>query len=76
MESLRRYLNGLSVAEQCEFCARAGTTLNYLRKALSTKQRMSVELAIALDRESGGAVPMEAIRPDVDWAYIPRAIAQ
>ena len=76
MEPLRRYLNGLSVAEQGEFCARAGTTLNYLRKALSTKPRMSVELAIALDRESNGAVRLEELRPDVDWAYVSRALEQ
>lgn len=75
MESLRRYLNGLSVAEQGDFCARSGTTLNYLRKALSTRPRLSVDLVIALDRESGGAVPMEELRPDVDWAYVPRAIS-
>lgn len=27
-------------------------------------------LAINIDRESGGAVPCERLRSDVDWAYL------
>lgn len=69
-ESLRAYLKTLDVAEQVLYAERCGTTLGYLRKALSTKERISESTAIALDRESAGAVPVESVRPDVDWSYL------
>lgn len=71
MDKLRAYLNALSVAEQIEFAVRCGTTIGYLRKALAVKgARIGESLCIAIDRESGGAVPCEVLRPDVDWAYL------
>lgn len=70
MESLRTYLNSLSRAEQESYAARCGTTVGYLRKALSTKERIAESTVIALDRESGGCVLVEDVRPDVDWAYL------
>jgi DNA-binding transcriptional regulator YdaS (Cro superfamily) len=70
METLRSYLNALPTADQEAYAARCGTTLGYLRKAISTNPRPDVELVIALERESGGEVPCEDIRPDVDWAYL------
>lgn len=69
-EALRTYLNSLEVDDQTSYAERAGTTLGYLRKALSTKERIAESTAIALDRESGGEVPVESIRPDVDWSYL------
>ena len=69
-EVLRTYLNSLPVDEQLAYAERSGTTLGYLRKALSTKERIAESTAIALDRESSGAVPVESVRPDVDWAYL------
>lgn len=70
MESLRTYLKTLTRVEQESYAARAGTTLGYLRKALSTKERIAESTAIALDRESEGVVRVEDVRPDVDWAYL------
>ncbi len=70
MESLRTYLNSLEPSEQERFAKRCGTSVGYLRKALSTKERFREGLSIALERESGGAVPVEDTRPDVDWAYL------
>jgi DNA-binding transcriptional regulator YdaS (Cro superfamily) len=69
-EALRTYLNSLEVDEQVAYAERSGTTLGYLRKALSTKERIAESTAIALDRESAGAVPVESVRPDVDWSYL------
>jgi DNA-binding transcriptional regulator YdaS (Cro superfamily) len=69
-ERLRTYLNSLSLVEQESYATRCGTTVGYLRKAISAKQRIAESTAIALDRESGGQVPVESIRPDVDWAYL------
>lgn len=70
METLRTYLNSLSRDEQDEYAVRSGTTVGYLRKALSTKEKIAESTAIALDRESGGEVPVEDVRPDVDWGYL------
>lgn len=70
MESLRSYLKSLETGEQESFAERCGTTLGYLRKVLSTKERIRESLSISLARESGGAVPVEDTRPDVDWEYL------
>lgn len=70
MEELRAYLKSLSPTEQARFAERCGTTLGYLRKALSKKPRLGELIVIALERESGGKVTCEGLRPDVDWAYL------
>lgn len=70
MESLRTFLNGLSPTDQAVFADRCGTSIGYLRKAISTRQRIGESLAIAIERESVGAVTCEELRPDVDWAYL------
>ncbi len=70
MDSLRTYLNKLPKDQQQDFALRCGTTVGYLRKALSTNQRIGVELSIHLARESGGEVSFDALRPDVDWQYV------
>lgn len=67
---LLQYLNDLSTREQKAFAKRVGTTVGYLRKAVCVGQRIREGVAIAIERESGGAVKVEALRPDVDWDYI------
>lgn len=44
--------------------------LGLLRKVISTNARVDVALLIKLDRESKGAVPVEQLRSDADWAYL------
>lgn len=75
METLRRYLNQLELPAQSAFAHRCGTTVGYLRKAISAKHRLGVSLAIRLERESAGAVRLEDLRPDVDWCYLRRNAA-
>jgi DNA-binding transcriptional regulator YdaS (Cro superfamily) len=70
MKVLTAYLNDLAVVDQQAFAQRCGTSLGYLRKAVSAGQKLGESLCISIDRESGGAVPCEALRPDVDWAYL------
>jgi DNA-binding transcriptional regulator YdaS (Cro superfamily) len=74
MESLRLYLNSLETLEQEEFVARCETSLSYLRKAISREQKLGERLVIAIERESGGAVRCEQLRPDVDWKYLSKRI--
>ena len=70
METLRAYLNDLTSTEQNDFVIRCGTTINYLRKAISIGQLLGEGLCIRIDKESAGAVCCESLRPDVDWAYL------
>jgi DNA-binding transcriptional regulator YdaS (Cro superfamily) len=69
-EVLRKYLNSLEPEAQESYAKRCGTTVGYLRKAISAKQRIAESTAILLERESGGEVSVESVRPDVDWAYL------
>lgn len=70
MDTLRRYLNQHTPQQQEAFARACGTSLNYLRKALSTGQKLGEGLCIRMDRESCGEVTCESLRPDVDWAYL------
>lgn len=67
---LIEYLKGVPLTEQEKFAERCGTTIGYLRKAVCIGQRIRESVVISIERESGGAVKVEAMRPDVDWSYI------
>lgn len=69
MEKLRAYLETLDPTARREYAKRAGTSHNYLKKRICIGH-ISAELAINLDRESGGQVPAESTAPDADWKYI------
>lgn len=70
MDILLAYINSLTPEAREDFAARCKTTIAYLRKNISTGQRLGESLCIAIERESGGVVPVEATRPDVDWAFL------
>ena len=70
MQKLLDYLNGLAPAERDAFVVRCETTQGYLRKAISVGQKIGAEICIRIERESGGVVQCEHIRPDVDWWVI------
>lgn len=65
METLRAYLGTLTPDEQSAYAQRAGTTIGYLRKAMSVGQRFDGALARLLDEESGGEVRRSDLRPDI-----------
>jgi hypothetical protein len=66
MEPLRVHLNSLPPSEQATFADRCGTTIGYLRKALSTGAILRPELMVAIERESDGIVHRWSMRPN-DW---------
>jgi DNA-binding transcriptional regulator YdaS (Cro superfamily) len=70
VDTLREYLNSLDASEQEDFVSRCETSLSYLRKAISLKQKLGERLVIAIERESAGVVRCEQLRPDVDWKYL------
>ena len=65
MNSLRAYLATLPPDDQSAYAIRCGTTIGYLRKALSTKPKLDGALVRLLWQESGGAVVREELRPDI-----------
>lgn len=69
MQCLRTYLNSMPAAEQVVFAAKCGTSVGYLRKALSVGQLLGAELCARLDVQSGGAVRRWDLRPE-DWHRI------
>ncbi len=65
METLRTYLSTLTPAEQADYASRAGTSIGYLRKAMSKGQRFDGALVRLLSLESAGAVACQDLRPDI-----------
>lgn len=70
LQKLRDYLGTLSSEEREAFAERCGTSVNYLQKAISAKSLLGPNYAIAIERESGGVLRVEDLRPDVDWQYL------
>lgn len=57
----------MSRSDQEEYARKCKTSVGYLRKALSVKQPLGVELVTRLHKHSGGKVRATDVRPDVDW---------
>ena len=70
MKSLLEFLNALDMQSREDFASRCGTTLGYLRKAISTNQQLGEGLCINIDRESKGKVTFDELYPGADWAYV------
>lgn len=69
MQCLRDYLNSLTGHEQAAFAAKCGTSIGYLRKALSAGQLTSPERCVLIEQITKGAVSRRHLRPD-DWHRI------
>ena len=73
MNKLRDYLNSLTPAEQKAFARRCGTTLAYLRKAISVKScRLGEAICMAIEAETAGEIRVESLRPDLThrWQFL------
>lgn len=69
MNELRIYLNSLSLDEQRIFATQCGTTIGYLRKALSKNHDLGAALCVLIEKESDGAVTRKHLHPS-DWNSI------
>lgn len=67
---LLNYLNAFSVEDQEQFARRCGTTIGYMRLVAYGNRTCREKLAINIDRESGGIVSLQTLRPDVDWDHV------
>ena len=70
MQSLKEYLKNMPFPERVKFAERCGTTHNYLKKAISKKHDLGINICILIDKNSCGLVRCEDLRPDVDWKYL------
>jgi hypothetical protein len=71
METLRAYLKTLTPDEQAAFAKRCGTSIGYLRKALSTGPKLDGALVRKLSEASAGAVVKSDLRSDI-WDAEPK----
>jgi DNA-binding transcriptional regulator YdaS (Cro superfamily) len=68
MEKLLQYLNSLPAEDRDLFAGRCGTSLSYLRKAVSLGQTLGPALCVSIERASGGNVRRADLRSD--WPLI------
>lgn len=61
---LRTYVTPLDLEEREDFASRCGTTWGHLRNCMYGYREPSVELAVAIERESGGSVRRQDLFPD------------
>lgn len=66
---MKNFYLSIPVEEREGFAKRCGTTFGMLRN-VAYGRKAGEKLCIAIERESGGAVRCEDLRPDVDWAYL------
>lgn len=66
----KTYWQKASAEQRADFAARCGTSVGYLNAIAGGFRKAGESLAIVIERESGGDVPVEVTRPDVDWSVI------
>ena len=69
---LHDYITSLAIEERDPFAKRCGTSLGFLKLLAYGRKPCSPELAVAIDRETSGAVSFEELcpPPKMDWAYL------
>lgn len=61
--NLTTYYQSLSAAEKREFATKIGTSLGYLRNIIGGFRPISPELAVEIERVTGGKVPVRESLP-------------
>ncbi len=69
MDKLKSLLRQMTLEEQAQFCFACGTTLGYMRKALSVGAIFRPALCVSIEQESKGLVTRRDLHPD-DWQDI------
>lgn len=67
---LKQYLKKMPNSSQEYFAKKCKVSLGYLKKAISIRQKLSAETAIAIEIASNGEVKCEDLRPDINWQSI------
>jgi hypothetical protein len=61
---LKPYLLSMPMPERTAFSARCGTTWNHLRNIAYGQKPCADELAVSIEKESGGSVTVSEINPE------------
>lgn len=69
MEALRNHLNDLTTDQQTALADRCGTSVGYLRKAISVGQTLGAATCVAIEVATRRHVMRWDLRPD-DWHLI------
>ena len=67
--SFKTFYIQMAIEQRQAFAERCETSLGQIRN-VAYGRLCGEKLAIAIERESQGAVRCEDLRPDVDWAYL------
>ncbi len=70
MKQLLDYLNSIPPVERSGFAERCRTSFDYLRQIAYGNRACSAELAIDLERESGGVLRCEDLNNRADWKFV------
>lgn len=71
--TLSEYLKTMDKEGLEAFAHCCGTSVGQLKQVAYGNRRASAGLAVCLDRETAGVIRCEALRPDIDWAYLRQA---
>ncbi len=74
LDKLVDWLNDLPLDDQKVLAKEAGTSIGHLRQIAYGKRGCNADIAVAVDRLSKGAVPMEYLHPQIDWRYVKTAL--
>lgn len=69
METLKQYMSRLTPKQKRAFAERCGTTINYLRKVISTGSVVGPEISVQIEIHSQGAVSRKSLNPE-NWDRI------
>jgi len=69
MDQLKKFMAPLSAEERDKFAKRCGTSRGHLQNIMYGKA-CAPELALLIEKESGGAVRVESLCPNVEWSYL------
>lgn len=67
MDELKHFLAALGTAGRDDFCARIGSSWGHVRNCIYGTRTLSDELAVAIERESRGALRVERLLGHGCW---------
>lgn len=67
---LKTYITHLPADRREEFAKRCGTSWAYVTQIASGFRKPGAQIAVAIERETGGIVRVEELAPEIDWPVV------
>jgi DNA-binding transcriptional regulator YdaS (Cro superfamily) len=67
---LQAYIETLGPTERERFAAKLDTSWAYVTQLASGFRRPGAKVAVAIEKHTKGAVPVESLLPEVEWKVI------